>query len=171
MSGECRVRCEICSLGSLWDIDSRSGYISGNLNFGPANAEGGVLTYGVQGFFVYFATSCNEKIGGPVAFVNSNSSEPRACCKDDLYLAVLDGLAIPPNASKLLVSINTTSAGELPLGVAADLVDRAWNYTPPPEGILATVQQASGRRSTGGRQTWHIVAMMAAYFAVNGAAL
>mmetsp|Transcript_74709 Transcript_74709/g.116882 ORF Transcript_74709/g.116882 Transcript_74709/m.116882 type:complete len:223 (+) Transcript_74709:1-669(+) len=170
LSGQCRLRCEICSLGSFWDIDSRSGYISGNLPFGPANAEGGVLTSGIQGFLVYIATDCNERIGGPVAFVNSDASDPRACCMPDLYMAVLDGVAVPPNGSKLLVTINTTMAGELPLGVVTDLVDRTFNFTQSPGGVLDTVQQQQQQQGFAKRtchwQAWHIVAQIATIVSV-----
>merc|ERR1712178_383350 len=61
LEGQCRVRCEVCSLGQLWDIDSRRGYLSGNLPFGPAHAEGGVLTSGIKGFSVYIATAKANK--------------------------------------------------------------------------------------------------------------
>merc|ERR1712232_1467894 len=100
--------------GSFWDVDSRTGYVSGNLLFGPAHAEGGVLTSGIEGYNVYFATSCLETIGEAIAFVPSNSSEPRACCRPDQYLAVLRGLRIPDRGTKIFVTVSTVSAGELP---------------------------------------------------------
>lgn len=145
VAGQCRVRCEVCSMGQLWDIDSRKGYLSGNLPFGPAHAEGGVLTSGIEGYSVYFATTCLEKIGGAIVNVSSNSSEPRACCMPDQFLAVLDGERIPSEeATRLLVTIHTSEAGELPVGIATNFTDRAWNFTK--RGGSGTVQtgQAAG---------------------------
>jgi len=143
VAGQCRVRCEVCSIGSLWDIDSRTGFLSGNLPFGPAHAEGGVLTEGIEGFSVYFASNCLEKIGDAIIYVPSNSSSPRACCMQDQYLAVLRGERIPSGeATRLLVTVHTTLAGELPLGVSTNFTDRAWNFTK--RGAKFTVQGSAG---------------------------
>jgi len=138
VGNQCRVRCEVCSLSPPWDIDSRQDFFSGNLQFGPTHAEGGVLTSGIEGFNIYFASSCLERIGEPVAYVPSNSSVPRACCQEDQYIAVLRGLPIPnglgnfsgmPVATRLIVSVLTKSAGELPVGASTNFTDRSWNFT------------------------------------------
>lgn len=141
VTGQCRIRCEVCSLGSLWDVDSRVGYLSGNLPFGPAHAEGGVLTNGIAGYNVYFATACDEKIGEAIVYVPSNSSTPRACCLQDQYIAVLREVPIPMEATRLLITIDTTSSGELPTGLSTNFTDRSGNWTKRP--IAATVDSSA----------------------------
>jgi hypothetical protein len=96
------------------------------LQFGPAHADSGVLTSGVAGYYVHFATDCFGKIGEHITYVHSNSSEPRACCTDDAYIAVLNGVKIPDLATRLMVTINTSLAGELPTGVSTAISDRSF---------------------------------------------
>jgi len=156
--GQCRVRCEVCTLGLLWDVDSRRGFLSGNLPFGGAHAEGGVLTGGIEGFKVYFADSCFEKIGEAIAYVPSNTSTPRACCLDDQYIATLRGVEIPKEAVRLLVAVVSVTAGELPLGMTTNFTDRSWNFTK--KSIKQTVRQSSARRMHGDSSIrWSLLAL------------
>jgi len=191
-------------LGKFWDINSNPGYLSGNLEFGAAHAEGGVLTSGILGYSVWFATDCDEKVGiiqpgfnfsndtlsgatlnatgqnmsrrlanlttnltdfscspfctlepmseaclaclsyynepQPILYIAANASDPRACCMSDQYVAVLDGLEIPPLASRLIVTVHTAEAGELPYGVSTNFTDRSWNFTKS-----STVQRGHAR--------------------------
>lgn len=167
ISGQCRVRCEVCDLGSFWDVDARSGYVSGNLLFGPAHAEGGVLTSGIEGYNVYFATSCLKTLGEAVAYIPSNTSEPRACCMPDQYMAVLRGLPVPDGGTRIFVTVTTASAGELPAGVATNLFDRSWNFTKPTGGVKATVRNSAKPRCGGPHAARYLIALVTSFLSTS----
>jgi len=142
VDGRCRVRCMVCGLGQPFkDMDRRIGYISGTFEFGPAHAEGAVLTSGVDGYSVYFADHCEERLGAPVAWVAANGTTMQACCRTSMYVATLIDVQVPAAAAQLVVAI-VTSAGELPHGIALAFTDINGSQVP----VTTSLPPATSRR-------------------------
>jgi len=128
VEGGCRRTCETCAIGTFTDENSKNGFITGRLAFGPAHVDGIVNEEHVTEYAVYVADSCGVRLGEALVVVEKSYSTT-SCCLPSAYEVSFSNQEISGDAAQLVVVVRTKD-GELPLGQAVPLEDRkpaAWN--------------------------------------------
>jgi len=123
VKGDCKASCEVCGVAPFTDTDGSAGVVSGYVAFGPAHVEGLMAEHPVDSYAVYFADSCGVKLGEALQVI-PKGVQLHYCCRLDSYVAKLEGVEKPEQAAQIVVVVRTRQ-GEMPTGMAVELVEPA----------------------------------------------
>lgn len=128
VEGEYRLKCQVCGVSPyrLIDLDTRTGYLLVDVQFGPNLLDGEVDEGGIINYAVFMTDTMGTRLSSqPVAMVEKGpemATETAFCCKDDAYTARI-ATQFPTTTDKVLFEIvPVTSAGPLPAGRLTGMV-------------------------------------------------
>eukprot|EP00927_Polykrikos_kofoidii_P037307 TRINITY_DN31431_c0_g1_i1.p1 TRINITY_DN31431_c0_g1~~TRINITY_DN31431_c0_g1_i1.p1 ORF type:complete len:1853 (-),score=121.15 TRINITY_DN31431_c0_g1_i1:222-5324(-) len=105
--------CELatsCGVEPFLDVDDRKGIIGGIAAFGPAARGEAITEANVVDYGIFLTDICGKKLGSLIAKVpkrNPGEGGWEACCPSDFYSTKLENVAIPDDATQLLVVVRT----------------------------------------------------------------
>jgi len=118
------VLCRVCNIEVGHDRDSRKGFLSVDVTFGPNILDGKVKESVITDYRVYFADSSGRPVGNVLATVpKSLANDANACCHRSAYSVSVKGVKILPNAVSLTVLPTDEKGFLLPVGAQATFVD------------------------------------------------
>jgi len=107
----------------LTDTDSRPGYVSSVLRFGPNAVNGEVNERGILGYAAFMIDDCGRTMGDPVAVVSRRASTYTLCCQHDVYSVPFTAV-LPVNVTGVAIMVlPNTTAGLLPIGETTNVIE------------------------------------------------
>lgn len=103
-----------CSVPAFFNMDPRTGFISGSLSFGPAEANGLIDEKDFEAYEVAFADDCGVPLSGqPIIAVVQRWPVPSvdSCCTPAKYQLTIGPMSLPAGATQLVVAMLGATRG------------------------------------------------------------
>lgn len=135
VTGGFDVKCKVCGVdepSSLKDLDKRAGYIKTNVKFGPNVLNGIVDESAIDGYRIYFVSSCSKKVSDDSTYVakrnhgRAGDSVDSVCqCATSTYRATVTGQLHEDveEAPRLMIVPVLTGGTDLPMGVTTPAIE------------------------------------------------